>query len=62
MTIKLTNDAYDELRRMASVRGLTLTGLIRKGLATERFFYEHRNAQVLLREGSTTREVVLLHE
>ena len=62
ITIKLTPEAYDELRSRAKARNLTLTGLIRKALATDRFFYDHRDAQVLLRDGSSTREVVLLHD
>lgn len=62
VTIKLTEPAYCELREMANERGLSLTGLIRRALATDRFFWLHRGAQVLLREGDSTREVVLLHD
>ena len=62
VTIKLTESAYEELKSMAAEQNLSLTGLIRKALATDRFFWINRKAKILLREGSSTREVVLLQD
>ena len=63
VTIKLTDEAYSDLKKLATERGLTITGLIKRALATDRFFWEHRRDRLLLKQpNGSTREVVLLQD
>jgi len=61
VTIKLTPEAYDGVAQLARQSGLTLTALIRQALALFRFFHDHKDAQVFLKENGEMREVVLLN-
>lgn len=62
VTIKLTSEAYEGVRQLATEADLTLTALIRQALAVFRFFHEHRKAKVFLQEeDGVMREVVLVH-
>jgi hypothetical protein len=61
VTIKLTSEAYTSLRSLADDTGLSLTVLIRQALAMYRFFHEHRDARIFLKEpNGESREVFLV--
>ncbi len=48
VTINVTPEFYEDLRAYATLRGITVTELIRQGLAYERFLYENRDSAFLL--------------
>jgi hypothetical protein len=64
ITINVTPEFFDDLRAYATSRGMTITELIRQGLAYERFLYENRGSQVMLvdedKEGNRREREVLL--
>jgi hypothetical protein len=62
LTINLAPEVHEDLQRMADERGVTITELIRRAIALDKFVYEHRDADLLLRErdGRELRQIVLI--
>ncbi len=59
LTINVHPDVHAELAKLADAQGITLTELIKRSVALHRFVWEHRNAELLLRDGEEIKQVVL---
>ena len=60
LTINLAPELHEDLQRMAEARGITITELIRRAVALDKFVWEHRNAELLLKDGDEIRQIVLI--
>ena len=60
LTINLAPELHEELQRMAEERGITITELIRRAVALDKFVWEHRDAELLLKDGDEIRQIVLI--
>lgn len=60
LTINVSPEVHEELQRLADERGITITDLIKRAVALDKFVWEHRDAELLLKEGDTVRQIVLL--
>lgn len=61
LTINLAPEVHAELQRMADERGITITELIKRSVALDKFVWEHRDAELLIKDGDgTVKQVVLL--
>jgi hypothetical protein len=60
LTINVAPELHEELQRMADERGITITELIRRAVALDKFIYENRDAELLLKEGDKVRQIVLV--
>jgi hypothetical protein len=58
LTINVSPELHEDLQRMANERGITITELIRRAVALDKFVHEHRDAELLLREGNKVRQIV----
>ena len=59
LTIKMPNEVHDELEGLARQRGTNVTGLIKRAVALDKYVWEHRDAELLVRDGDHVRQVVL---
>ena len=60
VTVNLSDETIEDLREVASKRGITLTEAIRKAIATEKFVQDERDegAKILIEKpGERVREV-----
>ena len=60
LTINLAPELHEDLQRMAEARGITITELIRRAVALDKFVWEHRDAELLLKDGDEIRQIVLI--
>ena len=60
LTINLAPELHEELQRMADERRITITELIRRAVALDKFVWEHRTAELLLKDGDQIRQIVLI--
>jgi hypothetical protein len=60
LTINLAADLHEDLQRMAQERGINVSELIRRAIALDKFVWEHREEELLLKNGDTTRQIVLI--
>ncbi len=60
LTINVAPELHAQLQDMAAERGITVTELLRRAVAIEKFLYEHRDEKLLLKDGNETREIVLV--
>lgn len=62
LTINLAPEVHEELQRLADERGITITELIKRAVALDKFVWENRDAELLLKDkdGDTIRQIVLL--
>jgi hypothetical protein len=60
LTINVSPELHEELQRMADERGITITELIRRAVALDKFVHENRDAELLLRDGDKVRQIVLV--
>jgi predicted transcriptional regulator len=58
LTINVSPEVHEELQRLADARGITITELIKRAVALEKFVWEHREGELLLKEGDRVREIV----
>jgi uncharacterized protein (DUF1778 family) len=61
LTIRLSGDAMQKVRSLASRRGISINEFMRRAISTEAFFLERslRGARIYVEEtGRTTKEVV----
>ena len=58
LTINLSPELHKELVEMANERGITVTELIRRAIALDKFMWEHRDADLLLKEGDQVQKIV----
>ena len=60
INIELSMQAYDVLRELAEVRGVSMTDVIRDGLASQRWLqgvFSDSSQKLLIRQGKELREV-----
>jgi hypothetical protein len=60
VTISLTESQYEDLVRLADEHEMSLSQLVTRGIALQKFLLENKDSELLLKRGSTTREVVLV--
>jgi hypothetical protein len=60
LTINFSVGLHDEVNAIARERGITVTELVKRSLALDKFVWENRDAKLLLKDGDEIREVVLL--
>jgi hypothetical protein len=60
LTINLTPEFHEELSALAEERGITITDLIKRAIALDKYVWEHRNGELLLKEDDTIRQIVLI--
>ncbi len=60
LTINVAPDVHAELSRMAEERGITITELFKRAVALDKFVWEHRDAELLMKDGETVRQIVLM--
>lgn len=60
LTIRMHPDAHAALQRLAEEQGCTVTDLIKRSVALNKFVWEHRDAQLLIKEGDTVTKVVMV--
>ena len=60
VALNMLKEDYDELKALAEADGETVSGYLRKALATERYIKERTKSggRVLVEEGGVQREVV----
>jgi hypothetical protein len=58
LTINVAPELHEELQKMAEERGITVTELIRRAVALEKFIYDNRDSELLLKDGDKVREIV----
>lgn len=60
VAINMLRDDYDELRRLAQEDGETVSGYLRKALATERYLKDRtkNGGRILVEEDGVQREIV----
>jgi hypothetical protein len=58
LTINLAPELHDKLQAVASERSITVSELIRRAVALDLFIWEHRGAELLLKEGDSVKEIV----
>ena len=59
LTIKMSNEVQAELAAMADQRGISITELIKRSLALDKYVWEHRDAELLVRDGDHVRQIVM---
>lgn len=60
LTINVSPEVHEELLRLADERGITITDLIKRAVALDKFVWEHRDAELLIKDGDTVRQIVLI--
>lgn len=60
LTLNLSPEIYEEMRALADQKSISLTELVRRAVAREKFFHEHKDQQVILRDGEREQIVVML--
>lgn len=60
LTINLSEDVHAELSRLAGEQGCTITELIKRAVALNRFVWEHRDGELLIKHGDVVHQVVLI--
>lgn len=60
LTINMSNEVHAELARLAEERGITITELIKRAVALDKYVWEHRDAELLLKDGESVRQIVML--
>lgn len=58
LTINVAPDVHEELQRLADAQGITITDLIKKSVALNKFVWEHRDGELLIMKGDTVKRVV----
>jgi hypothetical protein len=60
VALNMLRDEFEELRALADANGDTVSGYLRKALATERYIKERTNSggRVLVEENGVQREIV----
>lgn len=58
LTINIAADLHDELQRAAAERGITVTELIRRAIALDKFIHDNSDSELLLRKGDEVRQIV----
>ena len=59
LTINVTPEVHEELQQLADARGITITELIKRAVALDKFVWEHRKGELLIKEGDRVKEIVL---
>lgn len=59
LTINLAPDVRDEIQQLADAQGLTLTELIKQAVALDKYVWEHRDGELLVRHGDTVTQIKL---
>lgn len=60
LTINIAPEVYAELQKLADEMGLSLTEMIRNAVALQKFVWEHRDGELLIREHDDVRQIVLI--
>lgn len=60
LTINIASDLHGEIQRTAEERGITITELIRRAIALDKFVWDHRDAELLVKNGEDVRQIVLI--
>jgi predicted transcriptional regulator len=59
LTIKMAPDVHAELADLAEQRGISITELIKRAVALDKFCWEHRDAELLVRDGDHVKQIVM---
>lgn len=60
LTINVSPEMHEELKNLADSQDISITELIKRSVALQKFFWGHRHCEILLRDGDTLKEIVLL--
>lgn len=60
LTINLAVELHEDLQQTARERGISVSELIRRAIALDKFIWQHRHEELLLKNGDTTRQIVLV--
>lgn len=60
LTINVAPDVHEELRRLAEAQGITITDLIKRAVALHKFVWEHRDGELLIKQGGTVKQVLVV--
>lgn len=61
LTINVAPEVHEELQRLADeMGGITITELIKRAVALQKFVWEHRDGELLIREGDKVKQIVLI--
>lgn len=59
LTIDMAPEVHATLVDLAAQRGITITELIKRALALDKFCWEHRDAELLVKDGHRVRQIVM---
>lgn len=59
LVIQLAPEVHEELTNLADQRGISITELIRRAVALDKFCWEHRDAELLVKDGGSVRQIVM---
>jgi hypothetical protein len=60
LTINVSPELHEELQRLAEEQDITVTDLIKRSIALQKFIWEHRDGEILIKENDTIRQIVLI--
>jgi len=61
LTINVAPDVHEQLQKLADeMGGITITDLIKRAVALQKYVWEHRNGELLIKEGDSVRQIVLI--
>lgn len=59
LTINMAPEAHEELTSLADQRGITITELVRRALALDKYCWEHREDELLVADDDHVRQIVM---
>jgi predicted transcriptional regulator len=59
LTINLSEDVYEQLSDLAEQRAITITELIKRAVALDKYVWEHRYSELLLKDGDNVQQIVM---
>jgi hypothetical protein len=60
LTINIHPDIHAQLQALSEAQGTTITDSVKRALALYKFAWEHRDGELLIKEGGTIKHIVLL--
>jgi hypothetical protein len=60
VTISLTESQYEDLVQLADEHEISLSALVTRGIALQKFLLEHKDAEILLKQGDQLRQIFLV--
>jgi len=60
LTINMSDEVWADLTDLAAQQGIDMIELIKRAVALNKYCWEHRDAELLLKDGGRTRRIVML--